>query len=411
MKKAKKELKVRFLGNADGYTDLFLKVLQKNYAIKKTYKNFDLLVYDYLDKKAFSIFCQYQGKKVLISGENCEYIIDYQRSLLILFISLFIKKVMNKLPFFKGNPVNFPTTKPNTSTRVSQKDKSSKSFKGLFFSSYSWFKKLINPKNLVRVSDYFYIYHTAKLLSLKKNINLLIEKANPDFLKNKRRNILTYFRSNQQRKNEYAILTNNCKNDNVLNFPLFFAYNHNKKKDFIIIKKKRLYEKKKHFCAFIVSNERSKGRIRFFHELNKYKEVHSYGRVLNNRTPPKKFISRKNDFLNYELYRDYKFVICFENSIANDYITEKLSNAMLGNSIGIYQGAPNIGEFFNTKSFINFHDYGSYDKMIEKVIELDQDDEKYYKMLREPFFVGNKLPPRFKNLEKDLSTFIDKALD
>ena len=42
--------------------------------------------------------------------------------------------------------------------------------------------------------------------------------------------------------------------------------------------------------------------------------------------------------LNRELFRDYKFVICFENSIANDYITEKLPNVMLANSIGIYQG-------------------------------------------------------------------------
>ena len=89
--------------------------------------------------------------------------------------------------------------------------------------------------------------------------------------------------------------------------------------------------------------------------------------------------------LNQELFRDYKFVICFENSYANDFITEKLPNVMLANSIGIYRGAPNVDEFFNTKSFINYDNYGSYDKMIEKIIELDKDDDKYQKFLEEPF--------------------------
>ena len=42
--------------------------------------------------------------------------------------------------------------------------------------------------------------------------------------------------------------------------------------------------------------------------------------------------------LNQELFRDYKFVMCFENSYANDYITEKLPNVMMANSIGIYRG-------------------------------------------------------------------------
>ena len=86
--------------------------------------------------------------------------------------------------------------------------------------------------------------------------------------------------------------------------------------------------------------------------------------------------------------------------------TEKLPNVMMANSIGIYRGAPNIGEFFNTKSFINFDDYGSDEAMIKKIIEIDQDDKKYQKMLQEPFFVNNEIPLRLKTAKEDLKNFI-----
>ena len=45
--------------------------------------------------------------------------------------------------------------------------------------------------------------------------------------------------------------------------------------------------------------------------------------------------------------------------------------------------------------------------MIEKIIELDQDDEKYQKFLEEPFFVNNELPPRIKTAKKDLYNFLE----
>jgi hypothetical protein len=44
---------------------------------------------------------------------------------------------------------------------------------------------------------------------------------------------------------------------------------------------------------------------------------------------------------------DYKFHLCFENSIGDNYWTEKLSDPILGFSIPIYYGCNNIENFFN----------------------------------------------------------------
>ena len=182
--------------------------------------------------------------------------------------------------------------------------------------------------------------------------------------------------------------------------------------------------------CFHFFNLEPQDRIKFFKKLSKYKKIDSFGCLLKNAKIPQELIKKykyydvsleqalkeENSFrvangflLNQELFRDYKFVICFENSYANDYVTEKLPNVMLANSIGIYRGAPNVGEFFNTKSFINYDNYGSYDKMIAKIIELDKDDDKYQKFLEEPFFVNNEMPSRMKTAKADLSNFIKKS--
>ena len=49
--------------------------------------------------------------------------------------------------------------------------------------------------------------------------------------------------------------------------------------------------------------------------------------------------------------------------------------------------------------------------MIEKIIELDQDDAKYQSMLDQPFFLGNQLPEKAASRAKDIMEFVDRVLD
>lgn len=59
--------------------------------------------------------------------------------------------------------------------------------------------------------------------------------------------------------------------------------------------------------------------------------------------------------------------------------------------VPIYWGSPNVQEDFNTARFVNYHEFSSLDNMINKIIELDNDDEQYIKMVNEPVFINDKL--------------------
>ena len=149
------------------------------------------------------------------------------------------------------------------------------------------------------------------------------------------------------------------------------------------------YLGKEKFCCMLVSNPKAKERIEFFHKLSAYKKVDSAGRYLNNVGHT---VDNKMEFI-----KDYKFVISFENSSYPGYTTEKLVEPMFAHSVPIYWGNPEVGKDFNTKSFINISDFKSYDKAIDFIIKLDNDEEAFREMAAQPWFNENKIPTEFRD--------------
>lgn len=143
----------------------------------------------------------------------------------------------------------------------------------------------------------------------------------------------------------------------------------------------KIVAEKTQFCNLVVSNPNAKKRIDFFHKLSKYKKVDSGGRILNNIGGP---IQNKLEFI-----KDYKFTIAFENSSYPGYTTEKIFEPMLVHSLPIYWGNPLVYKDFNTKSFINYHDYENEDEVIQRIIEIDTDINLYKEYLAQPYFTGN----------------------
>ncbi|MFZ0828801.1 MAG: glycosyltransferase family 10 [Verrucomicrobiia bacterium] len=146
---------------------------------------------------------------------------------------------------------------------------------------------------------------------------------------------------------------------------------------------------KKKFCSFVVGGynpRKNRNRVDFFHRLSKYKRVDSGGRKFNNIGGPIPGKSRgKIDFL-----RQYKFNIAFENRSLPGYTTEKIYEPMVARCLPIYWGNPEIAAEFNPKSFLNYFDFSSEEALIEKIIELDQDDGKYLEYVRQPYFHGDQ---------------------
>jgi hypothetical protein len=143
----------------------------------------------------------------------------------------------------------------------------------------------------------------------------------------------------------------------------------------------RILAEKTGFCNFVYSNSRCKLRIKFFEKLSKYKRVDSGGRLLNNIGGP---VSDKRAFL-----AQYKFTIAFENESYPGYTTEKILDPMLMGSLPIYWGNPLVHLDFNPRSFINFSDYGGLDDLVDRVVEVDRNDELYCQYVREPWYHGN----------------------
>lgn len=78
-----------------------------------------------------------------------------------------------------------------------------------------------------------------------------------------------------------------------------------------------------------------------------------------------------------ELFNEYKFVICFENSFEDGYITEKIFNVFLAKSIPIYDGPSNIDDYLEKGSYLSFHD----SELIKKIMILKEDKKKYLKIV------------------------------
>lgn len=159
------------------------------------------------------------------------------------------------------------------------------------------------------------------------------------------------------------------------------------------------------FCNFVVSNGNCSDRNNIFQKLYKYKKIDSGGRHYNNLGY---LVSDKRKFQS-----EYKFSITYENQAYRPghpwYITEKPFEAMIANSIPIYKGGNKINEDFNTKSFVNFHDFKSEDEMIEYIIYLDKNDDKYMEMLKTPWLENNIIPDN--NKIENIKSFLYKIFE
>ena len=146
-------------------------------------------------------------------------------------------------------------------------------------------------------------------------------------------------------------------------------------------------ETKTEYCAVFANHDNRNTRGPIFDLLGQHKEVHSFSQWRNNRP--------KDGMGNVEVMRGpskmavfdrYKFAMAVENVSEPYYLTEKLSEAMLANTVPIYWGDPCIDQSpFNPKRFLNANKLPPAE-LLEQVQRLDTDDELYQAMIAEPMF-------------------------
>ncbi len=84
-----------------------------------------------------------------------------------------------------------------------------------------------------------------------------------------------------------------------------------------------------------------------------------------------------------------------------------LSIKIRSNTPPIYRGAPNIADYFNTKSFINYE--SSYEEMINKIIHLDKNDKAYLKILNTPSLTKENIK-HIEKKERELRDFLKRVI-
>ena len=194
------------------------------------------------------------------------------------------------------------------------------------------------------------------------------------------------------------------------NFRLPYCFSNEFRNGFDLENKSREYsydilKSKEYFANFIASHE-SENNMRgdFFKKLSEYKRVESCGSYLNNM-PDGNIV---DIYSKLDIQRKTKFTLCFESTKHEGFITEKIIDAFYTDTIPVYYGSSDVKTIFNEKAFINCSDYETFDEVIERIIELDNDDDKYMEMLRQPIFVDEDYPNK---LMKEFERFVYHIFD
>lgn len=107
--------------------------------------------------------------------------------------------------------------------------------------------------------------------------------------------------------------------------------------------------------------------------------------------------------------KEFRFSICCENTIQKNYISEKFWDCVLTDTIPIYFGCNNIGEYIDEKLFINLTEkIDDYEYLTEKLKFIIENSETLYKKYQTGI---KKLKKQFKeDFRFNLWEFIKKEI-
>ncbi|XP_034935390.1 alpha-(1,3)-fucosyltransferase C-like [Chelonus insularis] len=136
----------------------------------------------------------------------------------------------------------------------------------------------------------------------------------------------------------------------------------------------QLIRKKKKTAVWFVSNCNSmSGREKYVDELEKYIDVDIYGFC------GQKSCKRDQDCFKTVIEPNYFFYLSFENSLCQDYVTEKLYNALKHYVVPVVYGGANYSLFAPPDSYINTMDFESPLLLAKYLKKLTKEPKEYAK--------------------------------
>lgn len=152
------------------------------------------------------------------------------------------------------------------------------------------------------------------------------------------------------------------------------------------------------FCEMVYSHDgRDVSRKKYFELLSSYKKVESAGTYLNNQPGFNTVDYRNNSKTKFDFQKKAKFSLCIQSIKKEWFINEKIMHAFYAHEIPIFYGCDEVKKIFNPERFINISDYPDEKKLLDKIIEIDSNDNLFCEIVSKPIFVDNN--------------FINKTLD
>jgi len=205
----------------------------------------------------------------------------------------------------------------------------------------------------------------------------------------------------------YNHITNIIRTDKYISIPMihffihYFIQNYNKIKP-----SEPIDFKDKKFCL-IINKSNLNPEIEKLHTILKNIDTVDHINLYNN------IINKKSCYNSIELlnvFNKYKFIICFENSYEDGYITEKIFNCFFSRTIPIYKGSPIIDQYINEKSFINMSNIKNIEEFNESIQEIKNiaSNEQLYN----DYINMNKIKENYNNedYQNQLYDFIENKL-
>lgn len=106
--------------------------------------------------------------------------------------------------------------------------------------------------------------------------------------------------------------------------------------------------------------------------------------------------------------KHYRFSIASENATYEGYVTEKLLTSLQAHTIPIYWGDPGVKQEFNEKAFIYVNECASLTEVVEKVKQVEENEELWCRMIAEPWQTEEQIErqeKKWKNIDLSFPIF------
>ena len=120
-------------------------------------------------------------------------------------------------------------------------------------------------------------------------------------------------------------------------------------------------------------------------EFRKYFQVDTYGLMAGTQVDEK-----------YSIAKNYKYMLCLENDFYPGYVTEKLVEAYVCETVPLYWGSTSGNDYLNKAAFINLSDFQTIADWALYVSKID--NSHYQKISEQPLL--SYLPPIEEKLRK-----------